>query len=80
MKKIIMVLIIMLLLLGVTGCNRQIIDLEYTFDKAVCVVGDEKLELKIRKWLDYEGDQIQIITKDNKTYLLSMHNCYLVKE
>ena len=82
-KKIIAILLIILgiilILLGITGCNKQIIDLDYTFDNAVCFIGNERLELEIRKWNDYDGEQIQIKTKDNKTYLVSMNNCYLIK-
>lgn len=83
-KNIIEFLIILGLLLILlplcSGCNRQIIDLDYTYDKAVCFIGDEKLELKVDKWNDYDGEQIQIKTRDGETYLLSMNNCYLVKE
>ena len=71
---------ILLILLLCGGCNKQIIDLDYTYDKAVCIIGNVKLELKIDKWNDYDGEQIQIKTRDNETYLLSMNNCYLVKE
>ena len=80
MKKIIIILIMILLLLSITGCNRQVMDFNYTYDKAVCVVANERFELAIDKWNDYEGEQIQIIAKDGNTYLFSMNNCYLIKD
>lgn len=41
---------------------------------------DKYKEIKIRQWADYEGEQIQIISKDGNTYLMSMNNCTLIKE
>lgn len=82
MSKIKIMVIIILLAIAVlllTGCNRQIIDLKYTYDKAVCNYDGEKFELKIDKWTDYEGEQLQVIS-NGKTYLLSANKCYLVKE
>lgn len=76
MKKIISVLIIVFLL---TGCNKQIIDLKYSFDKAICNYDGDKLILEIDKWKDYDGEQLQIIS-DGKTYLISSNKCYLVKD
>ena len=63
-----------------TGCNRQVFDLEYTYDKAICEIGGEYKELKIEKWRDYDGEQIQIKTKDGNVYLVSSFNCTLIKD
>lgn len=83
--KIKNILILMILLVvtafALTGCNMSIIDTTYTFDKAIAYMGNEKIELEIKKWKDYEdGEQIQIETKDGKVYLISMNNAILVKE
>ena len=75
-----LIVICLLCLLFLNGCNKQIIDLDYNYDKAVCNYNGDKIVLKIDKWRDYEdGEQIQIKSGD-KTYLLSMYNCYLVDE
>ncbi len=76
---ILTILGVLFVLLLCSGCNKQIIDLDYTYGKAVCTIGNERLELEIDTWNDYDGEQIQIKTKDGETYLLSMNNCYLVK-
>ena len=77
MKKLILLIIGGLLL---TGCNKQIMDFEYTYDKIICNYDGDKFELKIDKWRDYEdGEQIQV-KSNGKTYLLSANKCYLIKE
>lgn len=76
MKKIILLIISILLL---TGCNKQVIDLKYSYDKVVCNYNGDRFELKIDKWKDYDGEQIQVKSND-KTYLLSANNCYLIDD
>ena len=84
MKKfliIILLTIIMLLCLGcLTGCNKQIIDTTYTYDKAIIQLGDETIKVDIKKWNDYEGEQLQIISTDGTVYLVSSFNTILIKE
>lgn len=68
-------------LFALTGCgNHDMLDTEYTFHKAICNIGGEYKEIKIKQWRDYEGEQIQIIAKDGKTYLVSSFNCTLIKD
>lgn len=69
-----------LILFGLTGCNQQIIDLNYTYDKAICEIGNEIKEIKIKKWNDYDGEQLQIIDREGNIYLVSSFNCTLIKE
>ena len=78
MKKTIILCLISLLLL--TGCNLKLFDTNYTFDKIVCNYDGDKFELKVDKWTDYEdGEQLQIWT-NGKVYLVSANKCYMVKE
>ena len=74
MKKIIILAVLILLL---CGCNKQIIDLNYSYNKVVCNYNGDKFELEIDKWTDYEGEQLQV-KSDGKTYLISANNCYLI--
>lgn len=64
---------------GTVG-NKQLVDMNYSFNKAIIKIGNEEIELKIKKWNDYEGEQIQIITEDNKVYLTSANNIILISE
>lgn len=51
--------------------NKTPIDLQYKFDKAYVYLNNDIIELDIDTWSDYEGEQIQVITKDGDIYLLS---------
>jgi len=62
-----------------TGCNKQIIDTSYTFDKAILYVGGEWITIDVDSWTDYEdGDQIQVKDTDGNTYLVHSTNITLI--
>lgn len=64
-----------------TGCNKQMVDLTYNYDKAIIdLQNGEVIEVEIRSWSDYEGEQLQITAKDGTVYLVSSFNCTLIKE
>lgn len=73
------ILLIVILILCVTGCNYQVIDTTYGYDKAYCYYGNKEIIYEINSWTDYEGEQIQIKT-DNGSYLISTNQCYLWSE
>ena len=76
MKKLIVFSSILIVL---TGCNKQVFDKSYTFNKIVCNYDGDKFELDIKSWTDYDdGEQIQIKSKDGNTYLLSANKCYMI--
>ena len=77
---LIVIIIIGVILTLCTGCNKQIFDKSYTFNKIVCNYDGDKFELDIKSWTDYEGEQIQIKSKDGNTYLLSANKCYMMGE
>lgn len=76
---IIIIAIAILILCGLTDSNKQVFDFDYTFNEIVCNYDGDKFELKIDKWTDYEGEQIQV-KSNGKTYLLSANHCYLIGE
>lgn len=79
MKKFILLIVIVVIILLLSGCNKKVFDFKYNFNKAYCNYNGDKFELKINKWKDYDGEQIQI-QSNGKTYLISANNCYLVEE
>ena len=63
---------------SVTVGNRQPFDFNFKFEKAICYMNGEKIEIEIEKWNDYDGEQIQIIGKDGNVYLISSFNTILI--
>lgn len=82
LKISVLVIIIIVSVFVLTGCNQTIIDTNYTFDRAIVVLNDgTKMEIQIKEWTDYsDGEQLQIKGKDGKTYLVSSFNTILIKD
>lgn len=78
-KKFLALAVICTLLL--TGCNYQMIDTTYKFDRAIISLPNgEVVEGKVESWTDYEdGDQIQVKI-DGKTYLVHSEDIVLIKD
>lgn len=80
MKKITIIVLIVTSLIALSGCNRDIIDTNYTFTKAVIVMGNEKININIKQWRDFDGDQIQITDENGQVYLTHSTNVLLLKK
>lgn len=63
------------------GCNKDMFDTNYTFDKAIVSIGNfpNPIVLDIKQWRDYDGEQIQLILSDDSVILVSSFNTILVK-
>jgi ribosomal protein S1 len=72
-----MILIVTML----SGCNKQIVDLTYSFDRAIISMPNGNIvEGEVQGWTDYEdGDQIQVKI-DGKTYLVHSSQIVLIAE
>lgn len=82
MKKIIcFALVLTMVAVIFCGCNKQLVDLTYSFDRAVLTLPNgEVIEGEVQSWTDYEdGDQIQVKI-DDKTYLVHSSNIVLIAE
>lgn len=85
MRKTISILLAVVMVLslmwGLAGCNRQIFDATYKFDTAIISLPDGSVvNGKVDSWLDFEdGDQIQVVI-DGVTYLVHSNNVALVKD
>ena len=72
---------ILILMVLLTGCtNKQIFDTQYKFDKAICKIGNEYKEIKLKRWNDYEGEQLQLTDEKGTVYLVSSYNCTLIED
>ena len=81
MKKIIALVLLVTLALGTIGCNKQIVDLTYSYERAILVLPNgEVIEGRVSSWTDFEdGDQIQVKI-DGKTYLVHSSNIVLISD
>lgn len=81
MKKILVAIMAIVLAATIAGCNRQIIDTTYAYDRAILRLPDGTvIEGKVQSWRDYEdGDQIQVKI-DGVTYLVDCMNVALISE
>ena len=67
MKKILFSTAALLLL---SGCNLQVIDTTWKYDKAYINVGSETLTCEVASWKDYEqSDMLQVRCKDDRSFL-----------
>lgn len=78
MKKFIVVIIVLIMIFALTGCNKQIIDLNYHFNYALIQLPNgDIVEGEVQSWTDFEdGDQIQVKI-DGVTYLVHSANVVL---
>ena len=58
--------------------NKDILDTNWKFNKAVTFNGNNALILPIGNWRDYSGEQLQVITPDGLTMILSSYNSKLM--
>ena len=79
MKKFFAIILIIICLF-MSGCNKQILDATYAFDRAILVLPNgEVIDGKIQSWTDFEdGDQIQVKI-DGRQYLVHSSNIVLIK-
>ena len=77
-KKIAIILLIVVIAVMFTACNKQIIDLNFKYTRAYVNIGGTWTDVKIKTWTDYEdGEQIQIKLEDDTMLLLHASNCIL---
>ena len=81
MKKLTVIASMLILVLTLTGCNKQMVDLTYSYERAILSLPNgEVIEGKVSSWTDFEdGDQIQVRI-DGKTYLVHSSNIVLISD
>ena len=81
MKKLTALVLALILMILMAGCNKQMVDLTYSYERAVLSLPNgEVIEGKVSSWSDFEdGDQIQVRI-DGKTYLVHSSNIVLISD
>lgn len=82
MKKIIAMILALIMIVCLTACgNMDMFDTNYTYDRAIIKLANgEVVEVDIKQWGDYDGEQLQIIAKDGTVYLTSSFRCDLIRD
>ena len=81
-KKILGIVLVAMMMLSMVGCgNKDLLDTNNTYNKAIIDLSNgESIEVEVKQWRDYEnGEQLQIITPDGTVYLTSSYNCTLIR-
>ena len=80
-NKRLVLLVVALMSLLLVGCNKQLIDTTYSFDRAIISLPNgEIVEGKVQSWKDFDdGDQVQVKINE-KTYLVHTMNVVLISE
>ena len=80
-NKRLLLLVVVLMSLLLVGCNKQLIDTTYSFDRAIISLPNgEIVEGKVQSWKDFDdGDQVQVKINE-KTYLVHSINVVLISE
>ncbi len=81
MKKTALWILMLILILTLCGCNKQMVDLTYSYERAILSLPNgEIVEGKVSSWTDFEdGDQIQVRI-NGKTYLVHSSNIVLISD
>ena len=80
-KKLLATVLALGMVLSMSACNRQMIDLTYSDKYAIISLPNgEIIEGKVDSWRDFEdGDQLQV-TVDGVTYLVHATDAVLMTE
>lgn len=80
MKKFLITLVTVGTVLITSGCNRDMVDTVFSYDKAMIRMPDGTVvKGNVESWKDYEdGEQLQIKI-DGKTYLVHAGNACLIE-
>lgn len=81
MRKFAITIATILLAMSLSGCNKQVVDLTYSYDRAIVKLPNgEVVDGKVQSWTDFEdGDQIQVKI-DGVTYLVHSSQVALINE
>lgn len=81
MKRLLIFMLTLVVLLGLLcGCNEQIFDTTYSYERAIVALpGGRVVEGECSSWKDWEDGTIQVVI-DDMTYYTHSANVILISE
>lgn len=79
-KAVVMATTTTLAVTVLTGCNQQVMDVKLKFNKAIIFHDDSATIVEIKKWNDYDGEQLQLITEDGLVIVTSSFDTKLIND
>lgn len=76
-KIMAVIAIIVIIMMCLTACNKTLIDTKYKFEKAHIRINDVWLDVNVKSWYDYDGEQIQLILTDGTVMIIHSRDCIL---
>lgn len=64
----------------VDNSTKELLDTSWEIKKAIIVIGDEKLEVEVDYWKDYDNSNIKIKSKEGEIYITDIKNVLLIGE
>lgn len=80
-KKILCMALVLIMVFMLVGCNMQLMDTTYRFDRAIVKLADGNVvEGKCESWLDFENSDMVQVKINGKTYLTHITNVTLIAD
>lgn len=76
-KLILIILIVAIIAVIFTACNKEVFDVKFKFTNAYVKVGEDWIDVEVKTWTDYEGEQIQLTLKDGTVLVVNSMNLIL---
>lgn len=79
MKKFLVIFLVLLVVLSMVACNKQLVDTTWSYERAIVELPNgDIIDGKVSSWTDFEdADQIQVKI-DGKQYLVHSSNIVLI--
>lgn len=81
MKRLISIILVLVFMFILCGCNMQVVDTTYKYDRVILEMPDGTIVSgKVDSWKDYDdGDQIQVKI-EGTTYLVHSTDIVLIND
>ena len=80
-KCIALVLVLIVALISLCGCNMSVVDTTWKFDRAIVRLADDRvIDGHVQSWLEFDGSDMLQVKIDDVVYLTHSSNIVLMAE